>query len=70
MPYHSAGVDAGRGALAPPEAEGYFLLESLLDAFRSNPEIIETKKALRQGVVRQLLSGIGASQKTTIMASL
>ena len=70
LPYHSAGVDAGRGALAPPEAEGYFLLESLLDAFRSNPEIIETKKALRQGVVRQLLSGIGASQKTTIMASL
>lgn len=59
----------GLRAIAP-EAEGNFLLESLLSAFRSNPEITETQRALRHGTHRQLLSGIGASQKTTIMASL
>lgn len=46
------------------------MLESLLNAFRSNPEIIETNRALQHGVHRQLLSGVGASQKTAIMASL
>lgn len=46
------------------------MLASLLHTFRTNPEVVETGRALKRGIAQQFLTGIGGTQKTALAASL
>lgn len=46
------------------------MLASLLTAFRTNPEVIETARALARGTHEQFLSGVAGTQKTALVAGL